>query len=204
MKLQRVRSGRDEGGFTLTELLVTVTISGIISLAVAQSFLLVLKLGPETTARNKFATDGAFLINTLSDDVANATAQPTGITTYNNCDIAADNNSPRESSFGTFALPNGQSAQYKGTIFKGPNWSSPTYANVWSVTITRIFDPGGGGALTTTTMVQGYCVRASTNVFSTPAMTDPSYALDVKMMPNATEVARTISFRGDRRTLPSS
>jgi prepilin-type N-terminal cleavage/methylation domain-containing protein len=201
MQLRRAR--RDESGYTLTELLVTITITAIIGVVISQAFLLTLKLGRETTARNKFATDTTFLINAFSDDVANATSQPTGVTVTANAAATSrpTGTSDRVSSFGTFPLPGGQSATYKATITKAGQPTTPLYATVWTAMITRELDPGGGAPIATSTMLKAYCLRAATNIFSVPSTPDPGYAVDIRLVPQPKESERTISFRGDRRTL---
>ncbi len=187
-------SGRDESGYTLTELLVTLTISAIIGVVVSQALLLTLKLGPETTARNKFATDTTFYVDALSDDVANATAQPTSVAVYPNCELDTGNTT-RTNELGTFPLPTG-TAHWWATISN----PSGTPATVYKVLVFRRLSTDSQS----TTMLTGYCPRFPDSRYSNTMLvnaTADSYSLDLKLLPSTTEAERTVSFRGDRRTL---
>jgi prepilin-type N-terminal cleavage/methylation domain-containing protein len=181
---------RDESGFTLTELLITMTITALIGGVVAQTFLLTLKLGPETTARNKFATDTTFLTSALSDDVANATAQPTGVS------VSASNCVLQTVELGVFPLPTGSSHWF--AVISNP---TGTPATVYSMQVFRQLNTDS----TPTVMLNAYCARSPdpryTGVIAITTVTDPGYALDLKLLPSSKEAERTISFRGDRRTL---
>jgi prepilin-type N-terminal cleavage/methylation domain-containing protein len=66
------RGRRSAGGFTLVELLVAVTIMGVVIGALCGTLVIGLSVGPQTSGRTRLAVDTSFLTNTLSDDVANA------------------------------------------------------------------------------------------------------------------------------------
>ena len=199
----RVRHPRlDESGFTLPELLVTMTITAIIGLVVSQTFLLTLKLGPETTARNRFASDASFFVDTLSDDVANSLSPATAVAPYPNCEAIDVNGTARVTYLGTFALPSGQ-ARYRVTIDKPPNWTAAPYSSVWAVTIAREFTPTSG-SMTATNVLRGYCYRFPDSRYAniiTASTPGDGYTVDIRLMSAPLEGERTVSFRGDRRTL---
>ena len=66
------RTRRDDRGFTLTELIVTVVILGIIVIPIATVTQEMLNLGPQSSQRTASATDTSRLVQVFSDDVAQA------------------------------------------------------------------------------------------------------------------------------------
>jgi type II secretory pathway pseudopilin PulG len=67
---------RDEGGFTLPELLASVCIMGLVVTPLAPAMTQALKFVPESSARTKAATDSERLLREFSNDIASANMVP--------------------------------------------------------------------------------------------------------------------------------
>jgi prepilin-type N-terminal cleavage/methylation domain-containing protein len=68
----RRRAHTDERGFTLTEVVVTVTILGLIAVPLCASLLQAVKIAPETSARATRAQDRQFLADSFATDTGRA------------------------------------------------------------------------------------------------------------------------------------
>jgi hypothetical protein len=176
------RAPRTEQGLTLIELLVTVTLTGIIGFVICQAFLLTLKLGPEARERTKVAADSSLLIDRLSDDVANARVVTAGSVNAK-CVI-------QDAPLWTFDFGDGTSAAWSVKI------AASSTANVNTYVISRL-----SGAPTAQAMLTGYCNASSGADVTKAVVSEPTYSLDITIRSSATSAERVISFRGDRRTL---
>lgn len=63
---------RNERGFTLPELLVTIVLTGVVMSGIATALIQGLKIPSEGSARSNAATARTFATTTMSDDIANA------------------------------------------------------------------------------------------------------------------------------------
>jgi len=71
-RLRRHAEQRDQAGFTLIELVLTVALLGVIGAAIVSSFLVMLTTKESTTEQLDASADQQFLVSFFTDDVAGA------------------------------------------------------------------------------------------------------------------------------------
>jgi len=157
----------DEHGFTLTELLVTVMIIGMIAYAISMVLIHALTIIPQSGSRSGAAADRAFFVDTFSDDVANSK----GIVGSVNSPSCVDGPAIVPSWTNQWNLVT--LATYSGDVVyrarvKSPNGYGPGAVNlltvVSTVTIERVV-PGvvPGSPEVVKVVFEGFCVHDNLN-----------------------------------------
>jgi Tfp pilus assembly protein PilE len=202
MSSRRIRVTEDchaESGLTLVELLVTFTLMGILGFVVSSTFLLAIQLAPDTQARATLAASSGFFVDTLSDDVANATAfGPDQYTSAGsstpNCVLNQGTNG--YSGLQKFTFSTTDYAEYYAVLSPSDQANDPAHLMV------KIFRrEKTGSAIATTVVLDGYCKTGLANQL-VASYNDPTYKIDLYLQPRSTDETRHTSLSADRRTLP--
>ncbi len=166
---------RDERGFTMTEVLMTVIIMGMIAYPISMVLTHALTLMPQSGSRSAAAADRAFFVNTFSDDVANSTGADDvdNVTACVDYDLLPAQSDSSQTNLVTLVPYTGSDAVTYRVRVESPDGYEPNFADILTdkhlVTIERVV-AAGASAEVVEVVLEGYCDGAVTivNVTHTP------------------------------------
>lgn len=195
MKRRPETNAPREAGLTLIELLICVTIMGLLGFVVANTLVMALNFGPSSSQRSTFASNSGFLISNMSDDIANAVSVAPDVFTAlgwssPNCSLGFAGLKKF-----VFNAAGTDWAQYYA-VLTASDRNDPAHLKV--IVYRQYQKPNQ--ALVTTDVLDGYCLKGATNQL-VASYSDPTYKLDLYVSPGSGGSNRPLSLSADRRTL---
>jgi len=175
---------RADDGFTLVELLITVTITGLIVSVLCAALLSGIQFGPEMSDRTIAAVDTSFVTDRLSDDVANA-----GRHAATSVAMQCSASSPSVT-LPSLASVSGRTVSWYAELSP----VDPTFHRVdlYRKTTTSASDPG-------TLMLTGFCADGSGEVVAS-SWVGAHFVLTLDLAPSVALAPQKIVIGADRRT----
>ena len=160
----RYGGGGRERGFTAVELVVTVTVLGLIAVPLLMSLSGAIRIAPESSARASQAADRFFLSDTFTKDITNATGTATDTMTTTNVTACSDVASTEILKMQTFTAP-------PATAFATPDTTPGKLGTVtYTATITdgalEITRKSGAGGADSRVVTVGWCRPGDTDVIT--------------------------------------
>jgi hypothetical protein len=176
---------REEAGLTLVEVSIGAVVVGIVIACVATTLVLVVREGPSVTGRSTFGGAAAFLVNSISDDVANSSAVTPPAHGGLKCSPGA------KVDLGEFTLLEGTTVSYAATISDDPV-AVVDGTDIYQVDVSRT--PGSSTAVLT-----GYCAEGA-SLGAGVTYADPTYTLGLSLQASPGKDVRDLSLSAARRT----
>ncbi len=183
MKPRQARTRADDG-FTLVELLITVTITGLIVSVLCAALLSGIRFGPDMSDRTIAAVDTSFVTDRLSDDVANAGRHAAASVAMECSGSSTSVTLPRLDSVG-----GGTVSWYAELSPVDPPFHR---VDLYRKTTTTASDPG-------TLMLTGFCAEGSGEVVAS-SWARAHFVLTLRLAPSVALAPQEIVIGADRRT----
>jgi hypothetical protein len=192
LRRAQARRRENEAGVTLVELVVTVVIIAIVSGGICTSLVLAVQQGPTVQHRSDFAATSAFLIRSISDDVANSEAAwPAAGASDDTCTAGGTVD------LRTMPQYDGRSIEYRADISDGPftvGGGVSVYEVEVSRTVTEVDDSS-----TSELLLTAYCTSGA-SLGAGASYSDPTYTLSLTLEVAPGADTRELALTAVRRT----